>query len=346
MIMSTLSHAPARFCSWHVPRSCARRRLVTTFALGALLAAVPPAHAEIAERIVAVVGKEVILLSELRERTLPFLQRLGQIPPDQRKAQLQQVERKTLDQMVDDKLLVAEARRLNITVSEHEIDTGMANIMRANNLDKAKLADALRREGKTLAMYREQFMRNQILRFKVTSMMVRPKVAVGEDEIRARYNRNMRALGVEEKVRARHIFIALSANANQAEIRKGRQRAEEVLKLVSAKGADFAALAKQHSEDSVTRAEGGDLGFFARGTLPAAIEEVVFAAKKGEVKGPLRTTRGFHIVKVIDRRESSALPLKSVRKTLRNEIVGEKMEKATAAWLLEVRKKSHVDVRL
>ena len=68
--------------------------------------------------------------------------------------------------------------------------------------------------------------------------------------------------------------------------------------------------------------------------------------KKGDVRGPLRTPRGFHLIQLTDRKDSSAKPYKEVRRALRKQIYSEKLEKSTQAWLREVRKRSHVEVRL
>jgi len=73
---------------------------------------------------------------------------------------------------------------------------------------------------------------------------------------------------------------------------------------------------------------------------------VVFAMKKGEVKGPLLAERGFHLIELLDRKESAARSFDEVKDTLREQLYVQKMEKATQAWLGEVRKKSHIDVKM
>jgi peptidyl-prolyl cis-trans isomerase SurA len=324
-----------------------RSPVLALLGLVTLLGAGRAARAEVVERIVAVVNKEIVLLSDIAERIAPMRPRLAQIPnPMQRKQQLAKLRQQVLEQLINQKLIQAEARRLKISVTEAEISKAIKDVMRRNKLTEAQLSEALRQEGKTLHAYKYQLLKPQLLRYKVINMKVRPRVTVAEDEIKALYQQNMRALGVEEKVRARHIFVSIPARANAKIVAERRKLALSYLAKAKKKSADFAALAKAHSQDSVTRADGGDLGWFSRGTLPVAVEDVVFAMKKDEIKGPLRTARGFHIIQVTGKKESSARPYKEVRKTLKRQIFGEKMQKATKSWLLEVRKRNYVDVRL
>lgn len=310
-----------------------------------LLVYSPLAHAEVVERIVAVVGKDIVLLSDLEERLTPIRRQLHRIPPGQRKARLEEFRRQALGQMVDQKLLEVEARRLKISVTERDLQRAVKDVMTKNNLSEKQLQDALKAEGKTLTHYKHQMLAPQLLRFKVINVQVRPRVSVTEDEIKSLYQKNLRALGVEPKVRARHIFVTVPANAKPAVVAERKKLALALLAQLK-KGADFAKLAKEKSQDSVTRADGGDLGYFSRGTLPSAIEDVVFTAKKGALLGPLRTERGFHLMQLTDRKASSARPYKEVRRQLRGQLMGEKMEKVTKSWLAEVRKRSYVEVRL
>lgn len=315
-------------------------------ALGLVLLAPSVAQARVIERIIAVVNKEIILLSELRERIEPLIPQLRQLPPSQRKPRLEQAKKQMLGQMVDQKLIEVEARKLKISVRDKDLELAIKDVMAKNNLTRAQLAEALKREGKSIQAYKQVLLRPQLLRIKVLNVQVRPRVSVSDDEVKARYAKNLRALGVETKVRARHIFLAVPANATPKQLAERRAFALKVLAQAKAQGADFAKLAKQYSNDSVTRGDGGDLGLFGRGTLPSAVEDVVFAQKKGTISGPLLTERGFHLIQVTERQESSARPYKEVRRQLKGQIFGEKMEKATKAWLSEVRKRSYVDIRL
>lgn len=311
----------------------------------ALLAAAP-AQARIVERIVAVVNEEILLLSDLEDRLRPLIPQLQQIP-DQvaREQKLQELKRQMLGMMVDEELIRQEASKLKLDVSEKDLELAIKDVMRKNNLTREQLDDALRQEGKSIESYKSQILRPQILRLRVLNVQVRSRVSVSDEEVRAYYQKNLRALGVGHKVRARHIFFALPKNAGPKEKEARKREAAALLAKLKA-GASFEELAKKHSDDPVTKEDGGDLGYFERGSLPTAIEEVVFAMKKGEVKGPLLAERGYHLIKVEDVKESSARSIDEVKDELREQLYVQKMEKATQAWLTEVRKRSHIDLKL
>lgn len=326
-----------------------RRRLLVCAPLFAALLAAGSARAEskrVIDRVVAVVEEGIILRSDLAGRIAPLLQQLEQIPDSaMRKQKLAELQRQALDHMIGEKLIAHEARKLKVEVTDKEIERAVADVMHRNNLTRQQLEDALRREGKTLEAYKSQILRPQLLRLKVLNSTVRARVSVSEEELRAAYQKNMRELGVETKVRARHIFVVLPDRPSAAQEAERKRFAESLLAQIK-RGKAFDELARQHSDDSVTRADGGDLGFFGRGTLPANVENVVFQMKKGEVSGPLRTSRGFHLIQVTERKESEARPYEEVRKELKQQLQQEKQQRATEAWLRELRKKAHVEIKL
>ena len=321
--------------------------LALTLTLALLMLFSAPAAAKVVERIVAVVGNEIVLLSELEDRVRPMMRQLNQIKDKTMRAQrLDEVRRQMLDMMIDEKLIALQGTRLKLNVEDKDLERAVADVMSKNNLTRKELEEALAQEGKTITGYKQQILKPQLMRLRVLNVAVRSRVSVSQDEIKALYQQNLRKLGVETKVRARHIFVTVPEGADAAETAKRKARAVELLRRVKAKGADFAAIAKETSDDPVTKEDGGDLRYFGRGTLPSNIEEVVFALKKGEIRGPLRTERGFHIVKLEDRKESSARSLDEVKGQLRQTLYGQKMENATKSWLGELRKKTHIDLRL
>ena len=304
------------------------------------------ASARTIERIVAVVNRRIILLSELNERLKPMMPQVKRIPDKTARAQqLDQLKRQMLKNMVDEKLIFQEARKLKLSISDADLERAVKDVMRRNNLTRKDLEKALAQEGKTITAYKQTILKPQLLRMRVINVQVRSRVSVTNDEIRALYQKNMRKLGVETKVRARHIFILVPEGASLVKIKERKQHIAALAQRAK-KGEDFAKLATKYSQDPVTRLDGGDLKYFGRGTLPSNVENAVFAMKKGDISGPLRTDRGFHVILLVDRKESQAVPLGQIKRKLRQELYGRKMEKATLAWLAEVRRKAHIDNRL
>jgi peptidyl-prolyl cis-trans isomerase D len=151
-------------------------------------------------------------------------------------------------------------------------------------------------------------------------------VTVADREIERYYNQNLFQYETPEQVGASHILFK-TAEADEDEV---RGRAEAVLQQVKA-GGDFAELARQHSEDTSAE-QGGDLGFFGRGEMVPEFEQAAFALGQGEVSDLVRSTYGYHIIKVTSRQAPLTRPLDSVREEIKNllslEKAGTLMEEA------------------
>ena len=150
---------------------------------------------------------------------------------------------------------------------------------------------------------------------------VRRQITVPESEIEASYKQNQSQYSSPEQVRASHILLKTEGK-DEAAVRK---QAEEVLKQVRA-GGDFAALAKQYSEDDSNKDKGGDLDYFGRGAMVPEFEQAAFAMKAGEVSDLVKTSFGFHIIKVGERRDATTRPLSEVRKEIEDQLTWQKAQ--------------------
>lgn len=125
-------------------------------------------------------------------------------------------------------------------------------------------------------------------------------VTIPESDVRQYYESNGSKYHHPEKVHALHIFIRVAAGSPDAEVKKARQEAEKVL-LEVVGGKNFKDLAKKYSQDPAAVRNGGDLGFFSRDMMPPEISDAAFALQPGEVSGLVRTSYGFHILKVLEK---------------------------------------------
>jgi len=125
--------------------------------------------------------------------------------------------------------------------------------------------------------------------------------------------------GKQER-QASHILIAVDPGAGAEERDKARGKAEDLARQLKQSPARFAELAKQYSQDPASAANGGDLGFFGRGTLPKALEEAVFSLKPGEVSGPVQTEYGYHVIRLTSVKEGERRSLEEVRGQIETEL--------------------------
>jgi peptidyl-prolyl cis-trans isomerase SurA len=333
-----------------VPKTPKRRRgdfyhgLLGGLALGLLVLLLPDsASARVVEKIAALVGDDVILQSEVEDRAAPLLTEIAAIAnPGERDARTSAVRREVLDRLIDDQLLAQQATELKLTVGNEEIDRAVEQIKRDYSLTDAQLKDELRKQGMSMAAYR-QSTKKEILKFRVLNIAVGSKINVGDSEVQSYYDRHMKSSNVQ--LRASHIFIAIPEDADNATVLE-REKLAKGLLARSQGGEDFAKLAREYSQDAGTRADGGDLGFIGRDILPKPIEELLFSMKIGEVRGPVRADRGFHVIMLVDKRTKDAKPFADVQDEIRVRLRQREMERQTKIYLADLRKKVLVDIRL
>ena len=150
---------------------------------------------------------------------------------------------------------------------------------------------------------------------------LRAKMTATPQEVETRYQQNLAAYQTPEQVRASHILFKTEGK-DEAAVRK---LAETVLAKVKA-GEDFAALAKQYSEDG-SKDNGGDLDYFGRGAMVKEFDEVAFGQSVGQVSGLVKSQFGFHIIKTTDKRAPATRTLADVKGQLEDQI---KFQKAQA----------------
>lgn len=129
---------------------------------------------------------------------------------------------------------------------------------------------------------------------------VKKTIQLAEADVKAYYDQNAARLSGNEERRASHILIASPKESAAAERQKAKNRALELLKSVRAEPASFAAVAKKNSQDPGSAAKGGDLDFFARGSMVKPFEEAVFAMKTGAISDVVESDFGYHIIQLTD----------------------------------------------
>ena len=164
----------------------------------------------------------------------------------------------------------------------------------------------------------DRFMEPQQVRLKYIELALddlRQDVSIDEERLRQLYEAEKERLAGEEQRRARHILIELPENAGAAEVAAARERARAIRRQLQ-EGADFAELAEAESDDPGSAAQGGDLGFFSRGSMVPAFERTAFRLEPGEISEPVRTPFGFHLIEVTDVRTKDVPGFEAMRDEL------------------------------
>jgi peptidyl-prolyl cis-trans isomerase SurA len=290
-----------------------------------LLAALPAAarDALLVDRVVAVVNKDVITLTELAqgtERAAAELRRQRIAAPERAV-----LERQVLQRLVLDKAQLQLAESTGMRVDELQLDRAVQRIAQNNGLALAEFRRALERDGVDFERFRAE-LRQQILLSRLREREVDDRVQVSETEIDAYLEEYKASLASAVEYDVAHILVRVPEQARPEQVEQARARAARVREQARA-GADFARLAASDS-DAGDALQGGALGWRAPGRLPELFAEALRDMQPGAVSELLRSPAGFHVVKLLGRRGAGdAAPVTQTRArhilVKSNEIVSE-----------------------
>lgn len=255
----------------------------------------PLAYAEtdMIDRILATVNGEIITLSEFeRYKTMMYFG--ASEKPEGREA-----DRQLLGSLIERKLLLQEGKKLEIEVRDREVDMALEDVMKRNNISLKTLKEELTKQDLTLRDYRD-LLRNEIMQSQIIGRQVHAKITITDKDIQEYYNQSV---GAQEKkgprVRIQQILLLLPQDSNQKKAAELERNAADIREKILA-GEDFEKLAAAYSQGAGAQT-GGDLGFFHKGELLPEIEQAAFSLEKGEISPVIKTSLGFHIIRVVDR---------------------------------------------
>jgi peptidyl-prolyl cis-trans isomerase SurA len=253
------------------------------------------------DRIVAVVGKDVITLTELDERTerAELELRRQRIPAPERPV----LERQVLERLVLESAQRQRAADTGLRVDELQLDRAVQRIAQQNNLPLAEFRRALEAEGMPFERFRAE-LRQQILLARLREREVDDRVQVTEAEIDQYLEDHKASAAADVEYNAAHILLPVPEQARPEQVEQARASAERVRREAAA-GADFARLAAAHS-GAGDALQGGALGWRAPGRLPGLFAEALQGMRPGEVSAVLRSAAGFHVLKLLERRGAGA----------------------------------------
>jgi parvulin-like peptidyl-prolyl isomerase len=201
----------------------------------------------------------------------------------------------------------------------------------------------LEREGSTLDGYRED-MKDQMTRMRLLRRELRAKILISEDEIGEEYIKRRDEYEGREAVRIMQIMLRLPRETDRA-ARKKVQADAEMIRQRLLDGEPFEALATQYSQGPAA-ATGGDVGFIEKGAMLPEVDSAAFRLAKNEISDVIASSVGLHIIKVLDKRGAGVKPLESIREEIKAKLEEEKMEKSYDEWIVDLRKRSHIEIKL
>jgi peptidyl-prolyl cis-trans isomerase SurA len=259
--------------------------------------------------IVAVVNSDLVTAGEVQQRLSRAQQEAARsgakLPPTDI------LRKQIVDALIDERVQITNARDNGVKVEDTEVDRAISNVAAQNQLTLPQLRERLSREGIDYGRFRDT-LRDQIAVEKVREREVLARIKVTDREIDELVDEQRAAAGASAEYNIAQVLVTVPEGASEAVVAERRARAEEALKRVQA-GEPFAQVAGEMSEDG-NRANGGEIGMRAADRLPDVFVEVVRPLAVGAVAPTLlRSGAGFHVIKLVDRRDAGALTITQTR---------------------------------
>lgn len=220
--------------------------------------------------------------------------------------------------MIDDKVIALELKKEKVTVPDEEVAVELAAQIEDNG-GKEAFDNLLQQSGITQKEFEAS-----ITEYLSIRKILEPRIDITEDEIKTYFEENKESLNEEEQVEASHILVEDEATA------------KEVAKKL-ADGGDFAALAKEYSQDEANAEKGGELGYFAKGKMVPEFDKAAFSMKPDTISEPIKTDFGYHIIHVTDKKEAKEATYEDHKDDIKEQLVDAQIQTEYINWLDEIK---------
>jgi parvulin-like peptidyl-prolyl isomerase len=296
------------------------------------------------DRVAAVCNEEVIALSEVYELGSSFIEERC-VEAESDDACRHQAELEVLDSLIQRCLIRQELDRLGLTVGGEEVDRAIDRIARDYGLeDREALRLEVEKSGLAWDAYREQ-LTEQLRQMKFTENVIRPRIAISDNELVDLYNRTVRDYSGPPSADLEAFSIAVPPDADEAARAALVDQARAVVAELNAGTRDWQATI-QELDSGAYKARNGQMGTFKQGQLVEPLDDVVFATESGKVAGPIETDTALVVVKVVALRQSDVVPFEQAKEQLRQKIFEERTEEEIEQWYQQARRRAAIEVKL
>ncbi|MEH7482740.1 peptidylprolyl isomerase [Neobacillus drentensis] len=227
----------------------------------------------------------------------------------------------TVDKIIGDKIVAAEAKKQKVNITNSILNKEVEKLKASYGGEEA-FKQALESNNTTLA-----FLKQDLKNYLTIKQLLEPQIEITEEEMKTYFDENKDSFAEAEQIKASHILVADEKMANEV-----KQKLND--------GGDFAELAKNYSTDDSTKDSGGDLGYFAKGTMVTEFEDVAFGLAVDQVSKPVKTEYGYHIIKVEAKKKAKEANYNDSKEEIKETLVDQKIDSEYTTWL-ENKKKSY-----
>lgn len=275
-----------------------------------------------------------VIFRELKKAAIQYKKRGMPLTADQEKSAAKTL----IDDEIGRILLVLKAKAVGIKVSEKMLLEKLRKVkakFKSDSIFEHRLSD----RGMTVDQYKQELEIDMYMD-QLIKKEIEPKIKITEKDSQAYYDKNKSKFEIQEKVRASIMLLRFNPKEGKAGEQAVLKKFESILKQLK-NGADFGALAQQHSKDSLA-SKGGDLGFFTQKQMLPAFSSRAFKMKVGEVSEIFRTGHGFHVIKVTDRKPGGLSSFATEKEKIQKFLANKKISQATRDYIENLRKEAKI----
>jgi parvulin-like peptidyl-prolyl isomerase len=327
------------------------KRLAATAILLSAVAAFPGVRAEILEQVLVKVNGEIITKTEFEARQVAELrnrQELANVSPNSPELQkaVATITPDLILAVVDELLLVQRGRESGYALGDQQFASILENIKNSNNLqDDAKFQEALKQEGLTMADLRRNLERQMLVQ-QVQRVEILEKISITDEEARAYYDAHRQEFTSPAEVTLREILLEVRTTdrgVNVAEDDTVREQAQDLKKRLLS-GEPFPRLAGEYSV-AASKANGGLIGPLNSGELAPALRDLLAKMQVGDITEPIRTQRGYQLLKLESRTEAKLRSFEEARGDIGNRIGDQKLRGEREKYLDRLRAQATITWR-
>lgn len=294
-----------------------------------------PVHAQDAntDAIIAIVNDDVITMKDLRQYVASIASqlRVENKSPEEIQQIMGDYERKGIDKLIEDKLILAAANDKGIEVRDDIIDKRLKEVK-----DRYPTEDdfikALSNEGMTVGDLQQKLTDQLKVKYEI-DMEVRDKIFVNPQEVTAYYNNHISDFDHKAMVNLQSIFVSFDKHSKQ----EAQSRADEARSRLLA-GEDFDAISQKYSDSS-------SIGEIEKGQMVDSVESVVFNLKQGEVSQPVNVENGIYVFKLVDSSPERLATLAEVKDKIYSKLLDDEFQTKFKAWVDKLRDKAYVEIK-
>ena len=290
--------------------------------------------------IAKVNGTSITATDVEKEVTNIVAQYQGQMPPEQIESMMPNIKKQALETQINKIILVAEADAQSIQPTPEQVKEELDSVISRFPSETA-FEEQLVKVGIPKTQIEDGIEQQIKINMLIGQSIAKEDITVTEDELTTFYQENPESFQAPEQVQAAHILFKFEENAPQSLKDQKRLEMAGILGRIE-KGSDFGEMARAHS-DCPSKEQGGDLGLFERGKMVKPFEDAAFNLNAGELSDIVESPFGYHLIKVLDKKEPETIQLEAAKNQLTDHLRQRKEQDLFIAYVDQLRAGAEIE---